>query len=651
MAVADHGWAVHFSVFLLAVALEWGMNCKAAASSLGDKEKPTPKNYVVGQTARMTYKPGTRELFQSSLKFGHWTCNKSIIVTNNYIAIRKNKEKGKLWLRIKNVNTNNSGLYSFMVNGTVLRQWQLHVTEELPASLQGDQKTMPPCGGPRPVQVTACLPFSETNYPNCKSFPGPPLNMRVTSYLLKREPVVQVTWEPPNTGRSDLWGYQVHIVGKDWHPGYVDCVQINNKTGNQYWIFVRDVKYRATYEVFVQSMPALHKSDTNLISQNIQILEKCQFLEYQNSNECCSLINITAEYIDKKIHVEWAMPSQKHCQEIDMFRLRWNNIQKPEPCSGETVIEGKLNYTIHLEREECFRFNYSIKLSGRTNKTKWSKMSKVTVLIPPTTPPTSHGWPSPVASVSSDNTPKILIAVFCSLLGIAVCTLLVVYRVYFQQVIIKLPDPSAEPRPNSDQPLLNCDSGKKHVFILHTRCCDKCNHVVHCLGTVLSSTELIEPSIDMWNTLDISPNVPRWYEDQVKKSDCVIVLGSNKMSRRCQNSLEEGDDPLQIKCQLNFVRGNIAQNPDTHRFIPAFFTCNGSKKDIPDFLSDRWSHKLPKEVDRVIFRVLNVEKIQPHRFQPIVVMGGNGHPFDERKKELERAVQEAEIYHRNNLQV
>ena len=108
---------------------------------------------------------------------------------------------------------------------------------------------------------------------------------------------------------------------------------------------------------------------------------------------------------------------------------------------------------------------------------------------------------------------------------------------------------------------------------------------------------------------------------------------------------------LQIKCQLNFVRGNIAQNPDTHRFIPAFFTCNGSKKDIPDFLSDRWSHKLPKEVDRVIFRVLNVEKIQPHRFQPIVVMGGNGHPFDERKKELERAVQEAEIHHRNNLQV
>ena len=108
---------------------------------------------------------------------------------------------------------------------------------------------------------------------------------------------------------------------------------------------------------------------------------------------------------------------------------------------------------------------------------------------------------------------------------------------------------------------------------------------------------------------------------------------------------------LQIRCQLNFVRGNIANNPDSHRFIPAFFTCNGGKKDIPDFLSHRWSYKLPKELDRVIFRVLNVEKIQPHRFQPIVVMGGNGHPFDEKKKELEKAVQEADSFHKNNLQV
>lgn len=105
---------------------------------------------------------------------------------------------------------------------------------------------------------------------------------------------------------------------------------------------------------------------------------------------------------------------------------------------------------------------------------------------------------------------------------------------------------------------------------------------------------------------------------------------------------------LNIRCQLNLIRGQISQNPDVHRFIPAFFTYSGTKKNIPEFLSSRWSHKLPKEVDRIIFHLLNVEKIQPYRTQPIIVMGGNGHPFDEKKKELERAVQEAEAFHRNN---
>jgi len=102
---------------------------------------------------------------------------------------------------------------------------------------------------------------------------------------------------------------------------------------------------------------------------------------------------------------------------------------------------------------------------------------------------------------------------------------------------------------------------------------------------------------------------------------------------------------------LNLVRGQIAQNPDVHRFIPAFFTCSGNKKDIPEFLAARWSHRLPKEVDRIIFHLLNVEKIQPYRTQPIIVMGGNGHPFDEKKKELERAVLEAELYHKKNNNV
>ena len=89
---------------------------------------------------------------------------------------------------------------------------------------------------------------------------------------------------------------------------------------------------------------------------------------------------------------------------------------------------------------------------------------------------------------------------------------------------------------------------------MYTRCCEKCNHVVHCFGAVLNSTELIEASIDMWNTLDIAPNVPRWYEDQVKNSHCVVVLASHKMSVRCHSTVEEGDDrKSQIIYEINHI--------------------------------------------------------------------------------------------------
>lgn len=640
MAVDEHHCvtSTHFLHFLLAVSLKCSMNLRASASLLGDEANPVVKEYTVGDKGRLTFKPKTMDRVESSLKYGYWTLNTSLISQNDAdFVIGHNEEK--FWLKIKNADISNSGLYAFMINGSVVKQWRVYVTK-------GSEPTRLPCGGPLRSQVSHCVIFSKKNHPKCMSFPGPPLNVKVRPDIHKGKPFVQVTWEPPKKGRGDLWGYQVYIVGKEWHPGHSNCFQINKETGIQNWIF-RGIQYGATYQVYVQSMPALHdEEDKNEVSREITLSDKC--LIHTNIPECCALINITAEYIDDKIKLAWTLPLQKTCREINIFRLRWTNLQLPRRCHEQKLIKGKFNYTIHLQKE-CSRFNYSIKVDGKSNTTDWTKTSKLTILIPITLPEQQH--PGPVLPIAPmDNTPKILIAVFCSLLGIAICTCFVVYRVYFQQVRITLPD-SSEFKPNPDQPLLNCDSGKKRVFILHTRCCDKCSHVVHCFGTVLRSTDLIEPSIDMWNTLDISPNVPRWYEDQVKKSDCVIVLGSSKMSRRCQNCSEEGDDPLQIKCQLNFVRGNIAQNPDTRRFIPAFFTCNGSKKDIPDFLSDRWSHKLPKEVDRVIFRVLNVEKIQPHRFQPIVVMGGNGHPFDERKKEMEKAVQEAETYHRNNLQI
>ena len=86
---------------------------------------------MAGKTARMIYKPGMKDLnvLSSLARFGYWTRNKSRIFQDDYFIIRNSTKKGRFWLKIEDVNKSNSGLYSFMFNGTVLRQWQLYITE------------------------------------------------------------------------------------------------------------------------------------------------------------------------------------------------------------------------------------------------------------------------------------------------------------------------------------------------------------------------------------------------------------------------------------------------------------------------------------------------------------------------------------------
>ncbi|KAJ7377726.1 hypothetical protein OS493_027289, partial [Desmophyllum pertusum] len=157
----------------------------------------------------------------------------------------------------------------------------------------------------------------------------------------------------------------------------------------EWFAFARFRRYGATYRIFVQSMPSFHKNDTNIRFKDIKVPGKCQFPENTNSSECCSIINITAEYSEKKIHLKWLMPLQDQCQEIKTFIIHWNNIQKPEECHGYKIIKGKYEYIIALEKEECAQFNYSIKLSGKINETE-TKVFTETVLIPQkkTLPPT-----------------------------------------------------------------------------------------------------------------------------------------------------------------------------------------------------------------------------------------------------------------------
>ena len=75
----------------------------------------------------MVYKPRTKERTLNALKFGHWTWNKTVIVADNYFVIGNNTKKKRFWLKIRNVDTSDSGIYSFVVNGTVVSQWQLLV--------------------------------------------------------------------------------------------------------------------------------------------------------------------------------------------------------------------------------------------------------------------------------------------------------------------------------------------------------------------------------------------------------------------------------------------------------------------------------------------------------------------------------------------
>ena len=100
-----------------------------------------------------------------------------------------------------------------------------------------------------------------------------------------------------------------------------------------------------------------------------------------------------------------------------------------------------------------------------------------------------------------------------------------------------------------------------------------------------------------------------------------------------------------VRFQLDLIRGELTSNPDTRKYIPVYMSFNSTKKDIPDFLSSRVSHSLPEEIDRVVFHLLNIERIQPRRRRMVAVIGGNDHPYDEAKGLFEAAIDEAARYH------
>ena len=80
----------------------------------------------------MVYKPTDPDFAASALKFGHWKKNNSLSVqTTDNIVVGIGRNKKRFWLKIGKVDVDDSGLYSFMVNGTVVKQWLLQIQGDI----------------------------------------------------------------------------------------------------------------------------------------------------------------------------------------------------------------------------------------------------------------------------------------------------------------------------------------------------------------------------------------------------------------------------------------------------------------------------------------------------------------------------------------
>jgi len=83
----------------------------------------------------MVYTATSDVLAMNPAKFGKWTRNNSSVDQTDNFIVGRNRERTIFWLKIKSVNIRDSGLYSFWVNDTVVKQWLLEVKGNSKGSL------------------------------------------------------------------------------------------------------------------------------------------------------------------------------------------------------------------------------------------------------------------------------------------------------------------------------------------------------------------------------------------------------------------------------------------------------------------------------------------------------------------------------------
>ena len=90
---------------------------------------------IAGKPKKMVYRATSDVLVMNAEKFGKWTRNNSSVDQTDYFIVGRNRERTRFWLKIKSVNIRDSGLYSFRVNDTVVKQWLLEVKGNSKGSL------------------------------------------------------------------------------------------------------------------------------------------------------------------------------------------------------------------------------------------------------------------------------------------------------------------------------------------------------------------------------------------------------------------------------------------------------------------------------------------------------------------------------------
>ncbi|CAH3014204.1 unnamed protein product [Porites evermanni] len=113
--------------FVLFAFVTWKIKSLGVSLSPGEGASTTHVTITAGEKAKMVYKARTKELTLTALEFGQWTYNEVVIVSNSYFLIGNNTTTRRFWLKIREADVSKSGIYSFVVNGTAVQQWELHV--------------------------------------------------------------------------------------------------------------------------------------------------------------------------------------------------------------------------------------------------------------------------------------------------------------------------------------------------------------------------------------------------------------------------------------------------------------------------------------------------------------------------------------------